>query len=77
MKRHPLRAFRDLGTGNGNEVTEPVEVPVHILSKRDENQASKDIAESPTALPERPKERLQVNKTTRLQDYKKIGNSLL
>ena len=43
-----------MGTGNGNEVTEPVEVPVHILSKRDENEASKDIAESPTALPERP-----------------------
>ena len=40
--------------GDGDEVTEPVEVPVHILSKRDENEASKDIAESPTALPERP-----------------------
>ena len=49
--------------GDGNEVTEPVEVPVHILSKRDENEASKDIAESPTALPERPKERLQEHKT--------------
>ena len=58
--------------GDGNEVTEPVEVPVHILSKRDENGASKDIAESPTALPERPKERPQVNKTIRPQDYKKI-----
>ena len=54
-----MRAFRDLGTGNGIGVTEPVEVPVHILSKRDENEASKDIAESPTALPERPKERPQ------------------
>ena len=49
-----MRAFRERVSGNGNEVTEPVEVPVHILSKRDENEASKDIAESPTALPERP-----------------------
>ena len=31
--------------------------------------ASKDIAESPTASPERPKERLQVNKTIRLQVF--------
>ena len=37
--------------------------------ERDGNMASKDIAESPTASPERPKERLQVNKTIRLQVF--------
>ena len=48
---------RDLGTGfgNGDEVTEPVEVPRSDFEKRDGNIASKDIAESPTASPERPK----------------------
>ena len=35
--------------GNGNEVTEPVEVPRSNFEKRDGNMASKDIAESPTA----------------------------
>ena len=39
--------------GDGDEVTELVEVPKSCV--RDENLASKDIAESPTALPERPK----------------------
>ena len=47
----------DLGTGfgNGDEVAEPVEVPRFDFEKRDGNMASKDIAESPTASPERPK----------------------
>ena len=44
--------------GNGDEVTEPVEVPRSDFEKRDGNMASKDIAESPTAEleaePERP-----------------------
>ena len=40
--------------GNGDEVTEPVEVPMSDFEKRDGNMASKDIAESPTAEPERP-----------------------
>ena len=39
---------------DGNEVTEPVEVPRSDFGKRDGNEARKDIAESPTALPERP-----------------------
>ena len=36
--------------GDGNEVTEPVEVPRSDFEKRDGNMASKDIAESPTAI---------------------------
>ena len=36
--------------GNGDEVTEPVEVPRPDFEKRDGNMASKDIAESPTAI---------------------------
>ena len=44
--------------GNGDEVTEPVEVPRSDFEKRDGNMASKDIAENPTAEleaePERP-----------------------
>ena len=40
--------------GDGNEVTEPVEVPRSDFEKRDGNKASKDIAESPTAEPKRP-----------------------
>ena len=40
--------------GDGNEVTEPVEVPRSYFGERDGNIASKDIAESPTASPERP-----------------------
>ena len=43
------------GDGNENEVTEPVEVPRSDFEKRDGNMASKDIAESPTASPERTK----------------------
>ena len=35
--------------GDGNEATEPVEVPRSDFEKRDGNMASKDIAESPTA----------------------------
>ena len=42
------------GDGNENEVTELVEVPRSDFEKRDGNMASKDIAESPTASPERP-----------------------
>ena len=45
--------------GNGDEVTEPVEVPRSDFEKRDGNMASKDIAESPTAEPERPRKRLR------------------
>ena len=41
--------------GDGDEVTELVEVPKSNFGERDGNMASKDIAESPTALPERPK----------------------
>ena len=40
-----------------------------IFGKRDGNGASKDIAESPTALPERPK-----RKTTSQQDHKFLGS---
>ena len=44
--------------GDGDEVTEPVEVPRSDFEKRDGNMVSKDIAESPTAEleaePERP-----------------------
>ena len=56
-----------LGFGDGNEVTELVEVPRSYFGERDGNIASKDIAESPTASPERPK---KDNKSTRPQDYK-------
>ena len=55
------------GFGDGNEVTELVEVPRSNFGERDGNIASKDIAESPTASPERPK---KDNKSTRPQDYK-------
>ena len=41
--------------GDGDEVTEPVEVPRSDFEKRDENMASKDIAESPTAIAGTPK----------------------
>ena len=44
--------------GDGNEVTELVEVPRFdfdvVFFERDGDMASKDIAESPTAKPERP-----------------------
>ena len=58
----------DLGTGfgNGDEVAEPVEVPRFDFEKRDGNMASKDIAESPTASPERPK---KMNKDKRLKIF--------
>ena len=56
-----------LGFGGGNEVTELVEVPKSNFGERDGNIASKDIAESPTASPERPE---KDNKSTRPQDYK-------
>ena len=55
------------GFGDGNEVTELVEVPRSNFGERDGNIASKDIAESPTASPERPE---KDNKSTRPQDYK-------
>ena len=55
------------GFGDGNEVTELVEVPKSNFGERDGNIASKDIAESPTASPERPE---KDNKSTRPQDYK-------
>jgi hypothetical protein len=43
--------------GNWNEGTEPVEVSSSYFEKRDGNMASKDIAESPTAEPERPRKK--------------------
>ena len=43
---------RDLGTGTRSLSLSKCRV--HILRERDGNIASKDIAESPTALPERP-----------------------
>ena len=49
--------------GNGDEVTEPVEVPRSDFEKRDGNMASKDIAESPTAEPERPRKNDKSRKT--------------
>ena len=55
------------GFGDGNEVSELVEVPKSNFGERDGNIASKDIAESPTASPERPK---KDNKSIRPQDYK-------
>ena len=48
--------------GNEDEDTEPVEVPRSNFGGRDGNMASKDIAESPTASPERPKESYRVAK---------------
>ena len=36
--------------------------------------AEKDIAESPTASPERPKERRQVTETLRLQGFEELRN---
>ena len=47
------------GFGDGNEVTELVEVPRSNFGERDGNIASKDIAESPTAIAGTPKERQQ------------------
>ena len=41
--------------GDGDEVTEPVEVPRSDFEKRDGNMASKDIAESPTAIAGTPR----------------------
>ena len=45
--------------GDGDEVTEPVEVPRSDFEKRDGNMASKDIAESPTAIAGTPRKRQQ------------------
>ena len=52
------------GFGNGNEVTELVEVPRSYFGERDGNIASKDIAESPTASPERPEKKDNSQQTT-------------
>ena len=45
-----MRAILGTGFGNGDEVTEPVEVSRSDFEERDGNMASKDIAESPTAI---------------------------
>ena len=47
------------GFGDGNEVTELVEVPRSYFGERDGNIASKDIAESPTAIAGTPRKRQQ------------------
>ena len=41
--------------GDGDEVTELVEVPRSYFGERDGNMASKDIAESPTAIAGTPR----------------------
>ena len=43
------------GFGDGDEVTELVEVPRSYFGERDGNIASKDIAESPTAIAGTPR----------------------
>ena len=66
-----MRAILGTGFGNGDEVTEPVEVPRSDFEKRDENMASKDIAESPTASPERPE---KMTKDKRLKIFLGSGH---
>ena len=56
--------------GDGDEVTEPVEVPRSDFEKRDENMASKDIAESPTAIAGTPKKKkLRISETQNLRFF--------
>ena len=71
MERHPLRAERKMGFGDGNEVTEPVEVPRSDFEKRDGNMASKDIAESPTRSGT-PKKETQNFRISELQNLRKL-----
>ena len=68
-----MRAKSGTRFGDGNEVTELVEVPRSDFEKRDGNGASKDIAESPTAIagtPKRKSPRHQVTETPRCEDLR-------
>ena len=66
-----MRAIRERVSGAGTRSLSLSKCRVHILNERDGNDASKDIAESPTALPERPENK--DTETLRLQGTKVVS----